>query len=99
MSGQQYKLQLLFTENYWPNATQWAFDVLIDNVLAADEFDVAAEQGDLPGSGTPPRANRPTRGAVITETFVAAGSVLEIKMTEGTSAGDDNPFINAFTLA
>lgn len=98
VSGQKYQMQLLFSENYWPNAGQRTFDVLIDGSNVVDEFDVAAEQGDVLGGGPYPRSNTPFRGAVLTETVVATGSVMTIDLLQGTTAGDDNPFINAFTL-
>ena len=97
--GQPYKLQLLWSENYWPNSGRRFFDVVVDGQLAIDELDVNAVQGDPPGTASAPRSSPATKGAVYTHTLTASGTTLNITLSHGSTAGGDfNEIINGLTL-
>lgn len=87
-AGQEYKVQMLFTETCCANRN---FDVLVDGVIVANDFNPATVQGG--------NTNLPTNGAVVTETFFAGSSSTNLFL-EGRNqpAGDRNPIISGFTL-
>lgn len=81
--GQQYVLQLLFGEN--PGSR--GFDVVIDDVLVADNFSPTS-------AGVSANV-----GVVLAHQFHASSDMLHIVL-DGfpTGFGDRNPILNAFTL-
>ena len=83
--GLVYKLQLLFNEN----CCNRGFDVFAEGSLIADEFSPYALQG-----GT-----NQSIGAVITHTFVAGDTTLDI-LLDGNPASfsDRNPILDALSL-
>lgn len=87
-AGQEYKVQMLFTESCCNTRN---FDVLVDGVIAANDFNPSAVQGAT--------TNTPTNGAVVTETFFA-GSASANLFLEGRNqpAGDRNPILSGFTV-
>jgi hypothetical protein len=88
-SGQQYSLQLLFSDNSETAARN--FDVTIEGSLVADNFQ--PQQGVIPF--TTPR----TFGTVLTHTFTAGDNSLNVLLSQGDwSVGDANPIIQGFTL-
>jgi MYXO-CTERM domain-containing protein len=99
-AGQTYKLQLLFNESWWYNAgpappsggtgSRRYFDIVIEGALAVDEFEI---QGAT-GQDQQPQ----TRCAVFTHTFAAGDDTLNIVLARGSTSGDNNPLIQAFTL-
>jgi hypothetical protein len=88
--GAEYKVQLLFSENWFNNPGQRAFDIKLDGATAVDEFDIVETAGAWTGN--------PTRGAVYSHTFTAASSVFDLELGAGSTAPDNNPLINAFTV-
>lgn len=96
--GQQYQLQLLFSENSYGNPGHRFFDVSVEGAQAIDEFDVGANMGDpvLPvDEGV--RDSAPTTGVLYTYNFTATDDQLNITFSPGSS-GDINYIANAFTL-
>lgn len=88
--GSEYQLQLLFSDAFWTEEGMRRFDVVIENALAIDEFDIASVTG--------PREGAVNRGAVYTLTFVAMDNNLDIDLLHGTTGQDSIPLINGFTL-
>lgn len=85
--GQQYKLQLLFSEKYG----QRGFDIFVDGVMAADDFCPYDLQG---GPG-----NDSSLGVVFTYRFWASADTVRIELNGvNTPFGDKNPTLSAFTL-
>lgn len=85
--GREYKLQLLFSES----CCNRGFDVSVNGNLVADNFNVGQVQGGITGA--------PTKGAVVTHSFVATGSTANI-LLNGPAAPftDTNPILSALTL-
>jgi len=84
--GQQYKLQLLFNEACCAGR---GFDVEVEGVLVADQFNPSAIQGDTNG------ANQP--GALVTYEFTATDTNLDANLVVAGFA-DDNAIIDAVSL-
>jgi hypothetical protein len=84
--GATYQLQLFFTEECCARG----FDVFVEGDLIADEF---SPNLYVAASGSP------TAGVVITHTFVADGTTVDITL-DGASASfqDTNPTISGLTL-
>jgi hypothetical protein len=92
-TGQAYKLQLLFSENYWGVASHTSkryMDVEIEGVLVVDELEPQA------AAGTPPR----DAGAVYTYTLAASDDTLNVRIAAGTggSGRDPNPLLSGLTV-
>jgi hypothetical protein len=88
-SGQQYSLQLLFSDNSETAARN--FDVSIEGDLVADNFQ--------PQQGVTPFTTPRTFGTVMTHTFTAGDDSLNILLSQGDwGIGDANPIIQGFTL-
>ncbi len=91
LPGRSYKLQLLFAESCCANR---GFDVWAEGALIADEFAPAVVMGGASGS--------PTRGAAIVHGFVAADTVLNIRLDKvgvtSPALNDVNVIINALSL-
>jgi hypothetical protein len=88
--GTLYKLQMLFSENFWNNRGSRTADILFEGATAVSGFDIQAISG--------PRGGSPTAGALYTYQFIATDSVLNIGLIPGGGASDLNPIINALTL-
>lgn len=87
--GRSYNVQLLFTES----CCNRAFDVSVNGVLVADNFNIPAVQGGINGS--------PTKGVVISHAFTAASSTASIVLNGPGAAGpgiDSNPTLSGLTL-
>jgi hypothetical protein len=88
-SGQQYSLQLLFSDNSETAARN--LDVTVEGSLVADNFQ--------PQQGVTPFTTPRTFGTVMTHVFTAGDSSLNVLLSEGSWAvGDANPLIQGFTL-
>lgn len=86
--GQRYALQLIFHEA----CCNRGFDILIDGILEANEFNPGVVQGGVPNPGM---------GAVATYTFTAQATELEVVLSnDDITSGfpDTNPILNALTL-
>jgi len=85
VTGDMYKLQLLFMEG----CCDRGFDVAFEGVRTVDNFNPNAMGASIGNS----------RGAVITHEFTAGDPLFSI-MIDGfaTGFGDKNPALNAFTL-
>ena len=90
ISGQQYKLQLLFSENFYTTTGSRSFDISIEGSKAVDEFDIINTAGTWTGA--------PTAGTVFTYIFTAGDTNLDIDLEPGTSFSDHAPLINGMTL-
>lgn len=88
VSGQPYKLQLLFAEDWTPHR---GFDVLVDGQVITDDFNPGGVQG---GVSTRDRA------VVLTHEFIAAASTVLIRLDGSRVAGFSNrdPLLCGFTL-
>jgi len=88
--GRAYKLQILFAEGCCANR---AFDIEVEGVLRADEFNPSIPQGG---------PTITTRGSVVTVGFIAADDTLNFVLNgNGVTTpafGDHNPILNGFTL-
>ncbi|MFG0329666.1 MAG: malectin domain-containing carbohydrate-binding protein [Phycisphaerales bacterium] len=89
-AGTVYKLQLLFNEGYWTEAEKRSFDILVEDALAVDEFDIVATSQRIEGENT--------RSAMFTYTFTAQDDVLNIMLRQGSLYEDKIPLLNAMTL-
>jgi hypothetical protein len=87
-SGQQYSLQLLFSDNSETEARN--FDVTVEGSLVADDFQ--------PQQGVTPYTTPRTFGTVLTHIFTAGDISLNVLLSAGSGAGDPNPLIQGFTL-
>ncbi len=83
--GATYKLQLMYAEA----CCDRGFDLFLEGFKVLDDFNIPLNQGGI---------NNTTRGAVITQTFVAPDSTLNISQRPGTPFPDNNPIINGLTL-
>ena len=87
--GKVYKLQLLFAEQ----CCSRGFDVEVEGVLRADEFNPGVVMGGI---------NNPRAGAVVTVTFVATDTQLNIVLNgNGTTTPaftDHNAIVSGVTL-
>ncbi len=88
-TGQEYKLQLFFVENYWQDAGSRTFDIVVEGETAVDEFDIMSHSFT---------ENDHTGGVVFTYTFVAGDDNLDIDLLRGTTGVDRIPIISGFTL-
>jgi len=88
--GQAYKLQLLFSENFFSQPGSRTFDIFFEGLRAVEGLDILDVSG--------PRSGSPTAGAVFSYEFIAPDSVLNIDLVPGGTAPDQNPIINALTL-
>jgi hypothetical protein len=85
-AGQEYKLQLLFAEN----CCDRGFDIFVDGELSVDNFTVPGTQGGIANTSA---------GAVFSQTFVASGDLLNIRLGGANPlVGDGNPILNGLTL-
>ncbi|MFO7899964.1 MAG: PEP-CTERM sorting domain-containing protein [Planctomycetota bacterium] len=90
-AGRTYKMQLLWTENYWNEPDEHRlFDVQVEGALAVDELDARAVTGEW----TQPQHS----GAVYTHELVAPDDKLSFSVAPGGSAYDNNPILNAFLI-
>jgi hypothetical protein len=89
--GHQYKVQMLFGDN----GSGRNFDVVLEGNLLVNNFTPGLFQ-------TPPGGAN--GGAVITETFIATDTQLNIRLTPSNvfpptgTVGDNNPILQAFTV-
>lgn len=81
-AGQDYRLQLFFQE---PAGDRF-FDITVEGIVIADEFHTSEAASDYN-----------TKGYVVTHDFTSTDTVLNVKLTGGSSELPD-PFIQAFTL-
>lgn len=92
--GWKYKLQLIFSEND-PSLSEpggRSFDIQIEGDTIIDEFDSLAVTGPWFGSAT-------GRGSVLTrELFGPADGQLNILLAAGSTLGNGDAILNAFTL-
>ena len=89
VAGQQYELQLFFSENSYKTAGARNFDIAVENVTIADEFTPIPAGADW--------TTAPHTGVWVTHQFIAGDTTLNIDLTPGSS-GDPNPYLGAFTL-
>jgi hypothetical protein len=89
-AGQHYKLQLLMTDVWSPagtGAVDRVFDVLVEGILIADDFNPTAVAGTW--------TTAPQGGAVITHSFTAGDGTLNIVLED---LEIQNPMLSALTL-
>ncbi len=87
-AGNNYKVQLLFTESCCGRG----FDVFVDDLLVADDFSPLGLQGVASGT--------PTNGAVLAFEFFATDSHVSIRLNGlDTPFGDKNPTLSALLVA
>lgn len=88
--GRQYKLQLLFGEQCCPQRT---FDVSVEGILLADDFNMGVVQGVAPMN---------ISGAAVVHTFTAGDDTLNILLAGSGVAPNDlldrNAILSGFTL-
>ncbi|MFW6107575.1 MAG: malectin domain-containing carbohydrate-binding protein [bacterium] len=90
-AGRTYKMQLLWTENYWNEPDEHRFfDVRVEGALAVDELDARAVTGEW----TQPQHS----GAVYTHQLVVPDDELSFSVDPGGSNYDNNPILNAFLI-
>ncbi|MBM4030237.1 MAG: PEP-CTERM sorting domain-containing protein [Planctomycetes bacterium] len=92
IAGRTYKLQLLFSENFWSSPGQRSFDIVIEGATGVDEFDTLFFTGGWAG--------QPTVGARYTYSFTAPDGLLNISLAAGGDPAipDHNPILNALTI-
>lgn len=88
--GAEYKLQLFFSDAYWTEQGMRQFDIMVEDALAVDEFDIVGVTGRREGGLN--------RGAVYTYNFTALDSNLDIDLLRGSGGQDQIPIINGFSL-
>ncbi len=90
-AGRRYELQFLVSENVITNDS-WIrhFDVAVDGVTVVDEFTPLPTEAIW--------TNAPHTGYVVTYQFVARDPVANVRFTSGSTLGDPNPVVQAFTL-
>ena len=90
-AGRRYELQLLVSENgIMNNAWGRYFDIAVEGFTIANEFT------PIPADASWTTA--PHTGYAVTYQFVAGDSIASVVFTGGSSAGDPNPVVQAFTL-
>ncbi len=85
--GQKYLLQLLFSEN--ANTTR-SFDIEVEGELLIDEYQIKLITQQTGGV--------PTAGAVFSHAFFAEDDLFTFRLLNGSSLGNGDPILNAFTL-
>ncbi len=90
--GVQYRLQMMFSDNFWTSSGQRSFDVSIEGQEVLTDFDILAVTGNWSG--------QPTVGALYVSDLVqASDGVLSIQLDPGSGVHPDtNPLINGLTL-
>ncbi|HUT37560.1 MAG TPA: LamG-like jellyroll fold domain-containing protein [Planctomycetota bacterium] len=90
--GQEYALQLLFSENFWKAPNQRTFDINVQGAQAVAGYDTNETTGGWSGNPSP------TVGAVYSVTVPATSSQLNFTLSPGGTATDKSPILNAFTV-
>jgi len=88
-AGQEYELQLLFSENFYQVAGARHFDIAVEGVTIVDEFTPIPAGAEW--------TTAPNTGVVVTYQFVAGDSVINVDLTKGSS-GDLNPILQGVIL-
>ena len=83
--GYSYKVQLLFAES----TSNRGFDVEAEGFTIVDDLNPGQEQGGI---------NITSNGVVVSHTFEALDSVLNLRLTDDVPFPDDTPVLFGFTL-
>lgn len=85
-----YKIQLLFSDAYWNEAGNRAFDIYVEDQLVVNEFDIIEVAG--------PHNGHVESGALYTWTVAATDGQINVELRHGSTTFDTNPLINAMTV-
>jgi hypothetical protein len=90
-AGRRYEMQFLISENVITNDS-WIrhFDIAVEGVTLVDEFTPLPLEAIW--------TNAPHTGYAIMYQFTARDNVANVSFTRGSTIGDQNPVVQAFTL-